>query len=74
MKLTHAHGLLDHPASSGSKTTSNSLSLGPHSMLLYAGWGKIPNVINLFLDIEGVEHIVNAVQAEKQIFLSNKWG
>jgi hypothetical protein len=42
-------------------------------MLLYAGWGKIPDVINLFLNIEGVEHIANAVQAKKQIFLLNKW-
>jgi hypothetical protein len=41
-------------------------------MLLYAGWGKIPDVINLFLNIEGVEHIANAVQVEKHIFLLNK--
>jgi len=73
LKLTHVQELLDYPASSGSKATSNSLSLGPHSMLLYAGWGKIPDVINLFLNIEGVEHIANAVQAKKQIFLLNKW-
>jgi hypothetical protein len=37
-------------------------------MLSDAGWGKIPDVINLFLNIEGVEHIANAVQAEKQIY------
>ena len=43
-------------------------SLRPHSMLSDAGWGKIPDVINLFLNIESVEHIANAVQVEKQIY------
>lgn len=38
---------------------------------LYIGcglwWGKIPDVINPFLNIGGVEHIANAVQAPTDI-------
>jgi hypothetical protein len=30
-------------------------------MLSDPGWGKIPDVIDLFLNIKGVEHIMNAV-------------